>query len=61
VKAAEVLPERNRVRLLIGRTNQRGEEVLIGEAWVMPARNPIVSERHVDRGGREGRPERGLT
>jgi acyl dehydratase len=41
----EVIPERNRVRLATVCRNQRGEEVLTGEAWVMPSRQRIVYER----------------
>jgi phosphate acetyltransferase len=45
-EVAEVLPERNRIRLLTVCRNQRGEEVLAGEAWVMPSRTPIHYEPH---------------
>ena len=44
VEVAEVLGERNRLRLLTSCTNQRGDEVLSGEAWVMPSRTAIVYE-----------------
>jgi 3-hydroxybutyryl-CoA dehydratase len=44
VEAAEVIRERNRVRLVTVCRNQRGEDVLAGEAWVMPARTAIVYE-----------------
>jgi acyl dehydratase len=40
VEVLEVLPERNRIRLATVCLNQRGEEVLTGEAWVMPSRRP---------------------
>lgn len=40
----ELIRDRNRVRLRTACTNQRGEEVLAGEAWVMPARRPILYE-----------------
>ena len=41
VEVAEILPERNRVRLKTTCRNQRGEEVLTGEAWVSPSKMPI--------------------
>jgi len=37
VEVLEVIRERNRLRLQTTCTNQRGEEVLAGEAWVMPS------------------------
>jgi len=40
----EMLPERNRVRLQTVCVNQRGEEVLSGEAWIMPSRTRVVYE-----------------
>jgi acyl dehydratase len=40
----ELLRDRNRIRLRTVCTNERGEEVLVGEAWVMPSRRPIVYE-----------------
>jgi acyl dehydratase len=47
VDVLEVLPERNRARLQTVCVNQRGEEVLSGEAWVMPSKAPVVyEERH---------------
>jgi acyl dehydratase len=45
VEVAEVIRERNRIRLTTVCTNHRGEEVLSGEAWVMPSRTAIVYER----------------
>lgn len=42
VEVMEVLPERNRARLSTVCRNQRGEEVLTGEAWVMPSRTRVV-------------------
>ena len=45
VEVLEVLTERNRIRLSTVCRNQRGEDVLSGEAWVMPSRTPIVYER----------------
>jgi acyl dehydratase len=42
VEVAEVVAERNRLRLTTLCTNQRGEEVLAGEAWVMPSRTAIA-------------------
>jgi acyl dehydratase len=44
VEVAEVIRERNRVRLLTACRNQRGEDVLSGEAWVMPSRTAVVYE-----------------
>lgn len=41
VEVAEILRERNRVRLKTTCRNQRGEEVLTGEAWVLPSKVPI--------------------
>ena len=47
VDVLEVLPERNRARLQTVCVNQRGEDVLSGEAWVMPSKAPVVyEERH---------------
>jgi acyl dehydratase len=45
VTVVEVLRERNRIRLETVCLNQRGEEVLTGEAWVMPSRESVVYER----------------
>jgi acyl dehydratase len=45
VTILEVLPERNRIRLSTVCLNQFGEEVLTGEAWVMPSRESVVYER----------------
>ncbi len=42
VEVLEVIRERNRIRLQTTCTNQRNEEVLSGEAWVMPSRSHIV-------------------
>jgi acyl dehydratase len=42
VEILEVLRERNRIRLHTMCVNQDGEEVLAGEAWVMPSRSPVV-------------------
>jgi hypothetical protein len=44
VEIAEVIRERNRIRLHTACVNQRGEEVLSGEAWVMPSRTSMVYE-----------------
>jgi 3-hydroxybutyryl-CoA dehydratase len=44
VEVLEVVRERNRLRLETTCTNQRGEEVLVGEAWVMPSPTHIVYE-----------------
>jgi acyl dehydratase len=45
VDVAEIVRGRNRVRLQTACVNQRGEEVLAGEAWVMPSRTSIVYDR----------------
>jgi acyl dehydratase len=37
----ELIRERNRIRLKTVCTNQRGEEVLTGEAWVLPSKVPV--------------------
>jgi acyl dehydratase len=42
VEVLEVIRERNRLRLQTTCTNQRGEEVLAGEAWVMPSATHTV-------------------
>ena len=42
VTVMEVIRERNRIRLATVCLNQRGDEVLTGEAWVMPSRESIV-------------------
>ena len=39
-----MLPERNRVRLQTVCVNQHGDEVLSGEAWIMPSRTRVVYE-----------------
>jgi acyl dehydratase len=44
VEVAELVRGRNRVRLKTVCTNQGGEEVLVGEAWVLPARQPVPYE-----------------
>ena len=43
-EVVELVRDRNRARLKTVCTNQRGEEVLLGEAWVMPSRRPILYE-----------------
>src|SRR5262245_18772458 len=40
----EVLVDRNRIRLKTVCVNQNGEEVLTGEAWVMPSKQSVVYE-----------------
>jgi phosphate acetyltransferase len=45
VEVLEVIRDRNRVRLTTVCRNQRGEEVLAGEAWVMPSRTPVTYDR----------------
>jgi acyl dehydratase len=42
VEVVETNRERNRLRLRTVCTNQRGEEVLTGEALVMPSRTPVL-------------------
>jgi len=44
VDVLELVRERNRVRLQTVCLNQRGEEVLSGEAWVMPSKARVVYE-----------------
>lgn len=44
VEISEVIRDRNRARLQTVCVNQRGEDVLSGEAWVMPSRTPVVYE-----------------
>jgi acyl dehydratase len=45
VEVIEVNREKNRVRLRTACINQRAEEVLIGEAVVMPSRTPVTYAR----------------
>ena len=40
----EVIRDRNRIRIQTVCVNQHGEEVLSGEAWVMPSRTRVVYE-----------------
>lgn len=44
VEITEVIHDRNRIRLQTVCVNQHGEDVLSGEAWVMPSRTGIVYE-----------------
>lgn len=44
VQVLEVMPVRNRIRLSTVCRNQHGDEVLTGEAWVMPSRSAITYE-----------------
>ena len=44
VEVIEVLRERNRIRLQTVCVNQHGEEVLSGEAWIMPSKTRVVYE-----------------
>jgi hypothetical protein len=46
-----VIRERNRLRLQTGCVNQRGEEVLSGEAWVMPSKARVVYDARARRAG----------
>ena len=48
VEVTEINREKNRVRLRTVCVNQRGEEVLGGEALVMPSRLPVRYERVAD-------------
>jgi phosphate acetyltransferase len=45
VEVLEVIPKRNRIRLSTVCRNQQGEEVLVGEAWVMPPKTAVTYER----------------
>jgi acyl dehydratase len=49
VTVAELLRERNRIRLSTVCLNQHGEEVLTGEAWVMPSRQSVIYERYINK------------
>jgi acyl dehydratase len=42
VEIIEVIRDRNRIRLQTVCVNQNNEEVLSGEAWVMPSKTPVV-------------------
>jgi acyl dehydratase len=44
VEIQEILADRNRVRLRTSCVNQNGDEVLSGEAWVMPSKRAVVYE-----------------
>src|SRR5467141_3268947 len=44
VEVIEVIGDRNRIRLQTVCVNQNGEEVLSGEAWVMPSKTRVVYE-----------------
>jgi acyl dehydratase len=44
-EVVEVIPERNRIRMRTVCVNQHGDEVLSGEAWVMPSKVAVVYER----------------
>ena len=50
----EVIRDRNRIRIQTVCVNQHGEEVLSGEAWVMPSKTQVVYER-------EARPSAAMT
>jgi len=49
VTVAELLTERNRIRLSTVCLNQHGEEVLTGEAWVMPSPESVIYERYINK------------
>jgi 3-hydroxybutyryl-CoA dehydratase len=51
VEVLEVNREKNRVRMRTVCTNQRGEEVLTGEALVMPSKTAVVYARSEEGGG----------
>jgi len=51
VQVLEVIRERNRIRLQTVCVNQRGEEVLSGEAWVMPSKARVVYDERPRRAG----------
>jgi acyl dehydratase len=51
VHVLEVIRERNRLRLQTVCVNQRGEEVLSGEAWVMPSKARVVYDERARRAG----------
>lgn len=44
IEIAEVIRDRNRIRLQTACVNQHGEVVLAGEAWVMPSTTAVVYE-----------------
>jgi acyl dehydratase len=52
VEVVEVMASRNRIRLATVCVNQWGEEVLSGEAWVMPSRTAVEYERDIERPAR---------
>ena len=54
VEVLEVNRERNRIRLRTVCTNQRAEDVLTGEAVVMPSRTPVHYTRSGGLDGRDG-------
>jgi acyl dehydratase len=54
VEIAEVLRGRNRIRLTTVCRNQHGEDVLSGEAWVMPSRTAVVYEERERHAGAMG-------
>jgi len=49
VEVIETNRAKNRMRLRTVCTNQRGEDVLTGEALVMPSRTPVVYDRPTER------------
>jgi acyl dehydratase len=51
VDVLEVVRERNRLRLSTVCVNQHGEEVLSGEAWVMPSKARVVYDERARRAG----------
>lgn len=42
VEIVELVPERHRIRLTTVCRNDRGEDVLVGEAWVMPSKTAVT-------------------
>jgi hypothetical protein len=49
VEVAELISDRNRARLRTVCVNQRGEEVLTGDAWVKPPKERIVYDQNSSR------------
>jgi acyl dehydratase len=56
VEIIESVPERNRIRLKTVCVNERGEEVLTGEAWIKPPKERLVYTGHTSAGQTLGPP-----
>ncbi len=54
VEVMEVIRDRNRIRLSTVCTNQHGEQVLSGEAWVMPSKTPVMYKERTRMNGSLG-------